>query len=196
MWLLLSIFYLILSSRTRTVVRIIFQKCIRSDHSLSRVRLFVTPWIAARQASLSITNSQNSLRLTSIESVMPSNHFILCHPLILLPSIVPSIRVFSNELALRIRWPNIGASTSVLPMNIQGWFPLGLTGLIPLLSKGLSRVFSSTIVRKHQFFHALRSLKSNSHIHTRLLERPQPWLYGPLSAKWCLCFLTHCQGLS
>ena len=76
-----------------------------SVQSLSRVRLFATPWIAARQASLYITNSQSSLRLTPIESVMPSSHLILCHPLLLLPSIPPSIRVFSNESALRMRWP-------------------------------------------------------------------------------------------
>ena len=76
-----------------------------SVQSLSCVRLFATPWIAARQACLSITNSRSSLRLTSIESVMPSNHLILCHPLLLLPSIFPSIRVFSNESTLHIRWP-------------------------------------------------------------------------------------------
>ena len=78
---------------------------IRSDQSLSRVRLFATPWIAAHQASLSITNSRSSLRLTSIESVMPSSHLILCSPLLLLPTIPPSIRVFSNESTLRMRWP-------------------------------------------------------------------------------------------
>ena len=88
-----------------------------------------TPWNAACQASLSITHSRSLLKLMSIGSVMPSNHLILCHPLLLLPSIFPSIRVFSNELALHIRSPNIGASASasVLPMNIQDWFPLGLT---------------------------------------------------------------------
>ena len=91
---------------------------IRSDQSLSRVRLFVTPWIAARQASLSITNSQSSLRLTSIESVMPYNHHILCCPLLLLPSIFPSIRVFSNESALHIRWPKYWSfSFSISPSN-------------------------------------------------------------------------------
>ena len=78
---------------------------IRSDQSLSRVRLFATPGIAARQASLSITNSQSSLRLTSIESVMPSSHLILCRPLLLLPPIPPRIRVFSNESTLHMRWP-------------------------------------------------------------------------------------------
>ena len=108
--------------------------------------------------SLSITNSQSLLKLMSIESVMPSNHLILCRPL-LMPSSFPSIRVFSSESALHIRWPKylakvsgVSASASVLPMNIQVWFPLGLTGLISLLSKELCSVFSSTTIRKHQFF--------------------------------------------
>ena len=95
----------------------------------------VTPWNAACQASLSITNFQNLLKLMSIESVMPSNHLILCCPLLLPPSIFPSIRVFSDESVLRIRWPKsigVSASASVLPVNIQGWFPLELTGLISL----------------------------------------------------------------
>ena len=82
----------------------------------------------------------------------------------------------------------------VFPMNLQGWFPLGLTGLISLLSKGFSRVFSNTTVRKHQFFSTQPSAWSNSHIHTWLLEKPF-WLHGPLSAKWCLCFLIHCLEL-
>ena len=89
---------------------------IRSDQSFSRVRLFATPWITARQASLSITNSQTSPRLTSIESVMPSSHLILCRPLLLLPPIPPSIRVFSNESTLRIRWPKYwNFSFSIIP---------------------------------------------------------------------------------
>ena len=106
----------------------------------------VTPRTAAHQASLSITNSRSLLRLMSIESVMPSNHLTLCRPLILLPAIFPSIRVFSNESALHIRCQSTGvsASASVLPMNIQDWFPLGWTGWISLQSKGLSRVFSNT----------------------------------------------------
>ena len=87
-----------------------------SVQSLSRVRLFATPWITARQASLSITISQSSLRLTSIESVMPSSHLILCHPLLLLPSIPPSIRVFSNESTLGMRWPKYWSfSFSIIP---------------------------------------------------------------------------------
>ena len=89
---------------------------ISSVQSLSHVQLFETPWIAALQASLSITNSQSSLRLTSIESVMPSSHLILCHPLVLLPPIPPSIRVFSNESALHMRWPKYWSfSFSIIP---------------------------------------------------------------------------------
>ena len=92
-------------------------------------------------------------KFMSIESMMPSNHLILCRPLLLPPSIFPSIRVFSNESALRIRW-----STSVLPMNTQDWSLLGWTGWISLQAKGLSRVFSNTTVQKHQFFCAQLSL--------------------------------------
>ena len=150
------------------------RESVSSVQSFSCVRLFMTPWAAERQASLSITNSRSLLKLMPIESVMPSSHLILCHPLLLLPSIFPSIRVFSNEFTLHITWPEIGvsASSSVLPMNIQNWFPLGLIGLISLQSKGLSRVFSITTVQKHQFFGAQLSLQSKSHIHTWLLEKP------------------------
>ena len=117
--------------------------------SVSCDPLFVTPWTAAHQASLSFTISQSLLKFISIESVMPYNHLILCHPLLLLPSIFLSIRVFSFASGGQ----SIGASTSasILPMNIQGWFPLQLTGLISLLSKGLSRVFSNTTIWKNQF---------------------------------------------
>ena len=106
--------------------------------SLWHVRLFVTPWTAARQASLSFTISHSLLRLMAIESVMPSNHLILCCPLLLLPSIFPRIKVFSTESALFAsggQSTGASASASSLPMNIQGWFPLGLTGLISLQSK-------------------------------------------------------------
>ena len=103
------------------------------------MRLFVTPWTVAIQASLSFTISWNLLKFMSIESVMSSNHFILCQPLLLLPSVFSSIRVFSNESALRIRWPEYWTfSFSISPSNEWGEFPLGLTGLIFLLSKGLS----------------------------------------------------------
>ena len=133
-----------------------------------------------------------------IESATLSNHLIFCFPLLLLPSVFPSIRVFSINSTLCIRRSNIGASASasVLPMNIQGWFPLGLTGLISLLSKGLSRIFSSTIIQKHQFFSTQPSLWSNSHIHAWLLEKWYLCVYGPLPAKWCLWFLICCLGLS
>jgi len=107
-------------------------------------------------------------------SVMPSNHLILCHPLLPLPSIFPSIKVFSNESVLHIRWPKYwNFSFSISPSNeYSGWFPLGLTSLISLMSKGLSRVFSNTTVQKHQFFSTQLSLEFNSHIHTWLLEKP------------------------
>ena len=135
---------------------------------LSRVQLFATPWTAARQASLSITNSWNFLRLMSIESVTPSSHLILCCLLLHLPSIFPSIRVFSIELVHSIRWPEYwNFSFSISPSNeYSGLIPLGLTGWISLQSKGLSRVFSNNTVQKHQFFSAQLSLWSNSHIHT------------------------------
>ena len=114
----------------------------------------VTPWTATCHASLSITNSRCLLKLMSIKSIMSSNHLILCCPHLLLPSIFPSIVVSSNESVLCVTWPNIRVSalSSVPPMNIQGCFPLGLTGLSSLQSKGLSRVFSNTTVQKHQFF--------------------------------------------
>ena len=133
-----------------------------------------TPWIAARQASLSITNSRSSLRLTSIELVMPSSHLILCRPLFLLPPIPPSIRVFSNESTLHMRWPKYWSFSFsiILPKNTQDWSPLEWTDWISLQSKGLSRVFSNTTVQKHQFFGTRLSSQSNSYIHTWLLEKP------------------------
>ena len=119
----------------------VFLKYFSSVQLLSRVQLFVTPWIAARQVSLSITNSRSLLKLMPIELVMPSSHLILCGPLLLTPPSSPSIGVFSNESTHHMRWPKYGvsASASVLPMNIQDWSPLGWTGWISLQSKGLSR---------------------------------------------------------
>ena len=123
--------------------------------SLSHIQHFVTPWTAACQVSLSITNPQSLLKLMSIRLVMPSNHLILCYPL--LPSVFPSIRVFSNKSALRIRWPKYWSfSFSIGPSNAYS---------------GLSRI-SNTTVQKHQFFSTHLSLWSNSHIHTWLLEKP------------------------
>ena len=127
-----------------------------SIQSLSCVRLFATPWIAAHQASLSIANSWSSLKLTSIELVMPSSHLILCRPLLLLPPIPPSIRVF--PLSQLFTWggqsTGVSALSSFLPKNTQGWCPLEWTCWISLLSKQLSRVFSNTTVQKHQFLGA------------------------------------------
>ena len=115
-----------------------------SVQSLSHVRLFVTPWTAARWASLSITNSQSLLKLMSIESVMLSNHLLFCSPLFL-PSIFPSIRFFSNESFTSCS-QNIGASVSVLPMNIQDRFPLGLTGLIFFVYKHTVILLNASLV--------------------------------------------------
>ena len=138
-----------------------------SGQLLSCVRLFETLWTAACQASLSITNSWSLPKIMSIESVMPSNHLILCHPLHLLPSIFPNIKVFSNESALHIRWPKYWSfSFSISPSNEHpGLISLGCTGWISLKSKGLSRVFSNTTVQKLQFFYVQLSSQSNSHIH-------------------------------
>ena len=142
----------------------------QSVQSLSGIRLFATPWTAACQVSLSITNSWNLLRHVSIESVMPSNHLILCCPLLLPPSIIPSIRVFSNEsgLHLSIGW-SVSASASVLPVNIQNWFPLGWTDWSPcsprdsqessptpqfksINSSALSFLYSPTLTSIHDYW--------------------------------------------
>ena len=150
------------------------QSIFRSDQSLSRVQLFATPWITACQASLSITNSRSSPRLMSIESVMPSSHLILCRPLLLLTPIPPSIRVFSNESTLHMRWPKYRSfSFSIIPSKeIPGLISFRIDGWISLQSKGLSRVFSNTTVHNHQFFGAQFSSQSKFHIHTWLLEKP------------------------
>ena len=147
---------------------------IRSDQSLSRVQILATPWIAARQASLSITNSQSSPKLMCIKLVMPSSHLILCCPLLLLPPIPPSIRVFSNESTLGMRWPKYWSfSFSINPSReIPGLISFRMDWLDLLAVQGLSRVFSNTTVPKHQFFGAQPSSQSNSHIHTWPLEKP------------------------
>ena len=146
----------------------IWKDVFSSVQLLSHVRLFVTLWTAACQASLSITNSRGPPKTMSIESVIPSNHLILCHPLLLLPSIFPIIRVFqmSQLFASGGQSIRVSASPSFLPMNTQDWSPLGWTGWISLQPKGLSRVFSNTTVQKRQFFSAQLSSHSNSHIHT------------------------------
>ena len=152
----------------------------------------MTPWTAAHQASLSFTISQRLLKLMPTELVMASNHLILCHSLLLLNSILPSVKLFT------LNGQSIGASAlaSVLPMNIQDWFPLELTGLIFLLSKGLSRVFSSTTVYKNQFFGTQPFL---------IVQLSHPYMttgktialtLQTFLGEWCLCFLICSLGLS
>ena len=125
----------------------------RSSLFSSVAQLFAIPWTAAHQASLSITNSRSLLKLMSVESVMPSNHLILCRPLLLPPSIFPSIRVFSSESVLLIRWPKYwNLSFSISPSNeYSGLISFRIDWLISLQSKGLSRVFSSTTVQSISF---------------------------------------------
>ena len=141
---------------------------------LSRVWLFATPWITARQASLSITNSRRSLRLASIKSVMPSSHPSSVVPFSSCPQSLPASESFPMSQLFTWGGQNIGVSalSSFLPKNTQVWSPLGWTGWISLQSKGLSRVFSNTTVQKHQFFSTQLSSQSNSHIHTWPLEKP------------------------
>ena len=145
-----------------------------SVQSLSHVWLFVTPWTAAHQASLSITNSQSLLTLTSIESVMPSNHLILDHPLLLPPSIFPSIRVFSKESVLHIRWPKHWSfSFNISPSNeYSELISFRMDWLDLLAVQGTLRVFSNTTLQKHQLFGAQLSLQFYSHLHTWILEKP------------------------
>ena len=133
----------------------------------------VTPWTAAFKASLSITSSWSLLKFMSIESGTPSYHLILCCPLLLLPSIFPTASV-SSLMSQFFTWGGqiIVPSASVLPMNIQDWFLLGLTSLMSFQSKGLSRVFSNITIQKHHFFSTHSPLWPNSHTHTRLLEKP------------------------
>ena len=144
-----------------------------SVKSLSRVRLFAVPWIPARQASLSINNSQSSLKLMSIKSVMPSSHLILRRPLLLLPPIPPRIRVFSNESTLHMRWSKYWSFSFIIsPSKEHPGLIFRMVGWISLQSKGLSRVFSNTTVQKHQFFDTQLSSQSNCHTHTWPQEKP------------------------
>ena len=158
----------------------------------SCVWLFATPWIAAHQASLSITNSRSSLRLTSIESVMPSSHLILCCPLLLLPSIFPSIRVFSHQL---FAW-GVSALASVLPKKSLGWSPSEWTGWISLQSKGTLKSLlqhhssKASILRRSAFFTVQLSHPYMTSGKTIALTR------RTLLAKYSLCFLICCLGWS
>ena len=140
--------------------------------SLSHVWLFATLWTAACQASLSITNSWSLPRLISIESVMPSNHLILCHPLLLPPSIFASIRVFSSESVLHIRWPKYWSfSFDISPSNEHSGLISSRMDWLDLLAvQGTLKSLSNTTVQKHQFFSTQLSFWYNSHIHIWLLE--------------------------
>ena len=162
-----------------------------SVQSLSHVWLFAAPWTAAHQASLSITNSWSPPKPMSIELVMPSNHLIVCSPLLLLPSIFPTIRVFSKESALHIRWPKFWSFCLNISLSNEnpGLISFRVDWLDLLAVQGTLK--STTTVEKHQFSGAQLSSQSNSHIHTWLLEKPQYWLDGPLT-KWNLCFLICC----
>ena len=145
-------------------------------HLLSHIWFFATPWTAACQASLSFTISWTLLKLMAIKSVMQSNHFIHCHPFLLLPSIFPSIIVFSSETALCIWWPkywNFSFSISISPSNeYSGLISFRIDWFDLLAGQGTLKSLLNTTVQKHQFFGTQLSLWSNTHYHTRLLEKP------------------------
>ena len=149
-------------------------KALSSVQSLSHVRLFATLWTTARQASLSITNSRSLPNFMSIEMVMPSNHLILCRPLLLLPPIFPSISVFSSESALYIRWPKYWSfSFNISPSSEHsGLISFRMDWLDLLAVQGTLESSPTPQLEKHQFFSTLLSLQSNFDIHTRLLEKP------------------------
>ena len=166
--------------------------------SLSHFRLFVTPWTAACQVSLSITKSRSLLKLMSIELVMPSNHHILCRLLFLLPSIFPSIRIFSNVSVLHIRWPKCWRfSFSINPSNeCSGLISFRMDWLDLLAVQGtlkslLQHHSSKALILQYSAFFMVQL----SH-HTQLLEKIWLWLDGPLSTKWCFCFIICCLGWS
>ena len=145
-----------------------------SVQSLSSVQHFATPWIAAHQASLSITNSWSLLKPMSIESVMSSNRLILCHPLLLLPPIHPSIRIFSNESTLRMRWPKYWSfSFSISPSNKHpGLISFRMVWLDLLAVQGTLKSLLQHHSSKASFFGSQLSSQFNSHIHTWPLEKP------------------------
>ena len=153
-----------------------------SVQSLSRVQLFVTPWTALRQACLSITNSRNSLKLTSIESVMPSSHLILCCPLLPLPPILPSIRFFSNESTLCVRWPKYWSfSFSIIPSKEHPGLISFRMDWVELLA------IQGTLKSLLQHHSSKASILWSSSFFTVQLSHPYmttgPWLDGPLLAK-------------
>ena len=154
-------------------------RCIQfsSVQSLSCVRLFATPWIAARQASLSITNSQSLPKLRSIKSVMPSNHLILCHPLLLLPSIFPGIRVFSNESALRFRWPKYWSfSFNISPSNEHPGMFKGLLNKMEYVSLRSGQDYSHSLVRTYSLLWCSVRFPRYSHTVDSLVLQCNLWL--------------------
>ena len=156
----------------------------------------MTPWTVAHKAPQSFTISWSLLKFMSIESMMLSKHLILCYPFSRCPPFFLASKSFPLGWHSSLCGKGIGAlgSASVLPMNIQGWFPLGLTGLTSLLSKGLSRVFSSTTTQKHQFFGTQPFLcPTLTSIHD--YWKNHSLIYGLLLAQWCLCFLICCLVL-
>ena len=158
----------------------------------------MTPWTAVHQTSVSFTISRSLLNLTSIKSVMPFNYLIFCHPLLLLPSVFPSIRIFSNESDLRIWWPKCwNFSFSITPSNEYSVLISFRIDWLDLLAfQGTLKSLFQHHNLKASFFGAQPSLWYKFYIHTWPLEKPQLWLHGPLFAKWCLCFLICCLGLS
>ena len=152
---------------------------------LSRVRLFVTPWITARQASLSITNFRSSLKLTSIKSMMPSSLLILCRPLLLLPPVPPSIRVFSNESTLRMRWPKYWSFSLSISFSKEhpGLISFRIDWLDLLAVQGTLKSLLQHHISKASILQCSAFLQFNSHIHAWPLEKVKPWLYGLLFAK-------------
>ena len=178
-----------------------FSECLRVFPTVvqlfNRVWLFETPWTTACQASLSFIIALSLFKFMCIESVMLSNHLILCHPLLLLPSIFPSNKVFSNDSALRIRWPKYWSlSFSVsLSNNYSGLISFRIDWFDLLAVKGTLKSLlqdhnSKASILWHSAFFMV------SQICTWLPEKSWLWLYGPLLAKWYLCFLIHCLGLS
>ena len=153
----------------------------------------MTPWAAARQNSLFFTLSQNLLKRMSIESVMPSNHLIPCHPLLLLPSIFPASGSFTMSCIFPWGGQSIGASVSasVLPRNIQGWFPLELTGWISLQSKGLPRLLQHHNSKASIFGAQPSCGPTLTSVHDEW--KNHSLIIWTLSAKWCLCFLICCD---
>ena len=166
--------------------------------SFSRVPLFVVPWTAAQQASLSFTLSWSLLKLMSIELMMPSNHFILCCPLLLLPSIFPSIRVFSNESSLCIRWPKYWSfSFSISPSNDYSGLISSRTDWFDLLAvqETLKSLLQHQSLKTSFLWHSTFFMVQFSHVYMTTGKNIGFWLYIPLSEKLCPCFLIHCLGL-